>query len=1117
MLIALPITAQADLFWSVPIALDTDGGVPLGPVACPTVSQCTTGDLYGREVTFDPSPPAAPNSATIDTSNLLSGIVCPSETQCTAVDAHGEAVTFNPAAPGAPASETIDARQLLSSIACPSTSQCTAVDWAGQEITFDPTSLGSPPPITIDPGNPMTSIACPSTSQCTAVDTYGQEVTFNPNNPGQPTPWTVDSTNTLSSIACPSASQCTAVDTTGEQVTFNPTDPGNPTATTIDNTQTLDAVACPSTTQCSAVDSDGAEITFNPTAPGSPTPVTIDSTNLLSGLACPSSTQCTAVDGRGQMVTFDPTAPGSPTPAAIDSGNLVSSVNCVSSDQCTAVDWNGQEVTFSPTSPGTPTPSTVDSNNQLDGVSCPTAGQCTAVDANGNQVTFNPTNPGTPTPTAIDAGNQLNAIACPSASQCTAVSTTGQEVTFNPTNPGTPGPTTIDASNFLSAIACPSTAQCTAVDSDGQQITFNPSSPAGATPTTIDQGNALSALSCPTSSQCTAVDDSGQEVTFNPTNPGNPSPNMIDTGEELYGIACPSTTQCVAVDYDGGAVQGDPTNPQAGWSIQTSTGASGLYAVACATTTQCIAVDSVGQGFNTDAANGTPAPISDSQPEISGTAQQGQILTELHAQWTNNPTGYSYQWEQCDAAGNNCVTIVGATSHTFTLTAANVGYTIRVIETAANQGGWGSPTPSAQTAVIQPPPAPVAPVSVSPPQIVGSASQGQTLDELHGSWTNYPTGYTYQWEDCDDQGLNCTAIPGATNHTYTLTANDAWGTVRVIETALNAAGPSNPATSSATAVVQGLVPQGTPINHTPPGISGTPAQGQTLDESHGSWTNNPTGYTYQWQDCNATGANCAAIAGATSHTYTVAGSDVGDTIRVVETAHNATETSSPVSSAATNVVTGPQGPPVNSGAPAITGPTTVGSPLSASPGSWTGAIPITYSYQWQLCAKSCKSIAGATSSSYTLIGADQGQTLQVVVTASNSAGKSQATSNRVGPVTAVGARFASSMWNSLAASGKAAAIPALLKNHGYRFAFTAPSAGKLVVSWYATIKHKQVLVAKASTTIRGAGKAIVKVTLTGAGRKLLKKSSHVALTADGTFTAAGQSAASGPKKFGVKH
>ena len=36
-LLALPAGAgRRTLFWSVPISLDTDGGVPLGPIACPT-------------------------------------------------------------------------------------------------------------------------------------------------------------------------------------------------------------------------------------------------------------------------------------------------------------------------------------------------------------------------------------------------------------------------------------------------------------------------------------------------------------------------------------------------------------------------------------------------------------------------------------------------------------------------------------------------------------------------------------------------------------------------------------------------------------------------------------------------------------------------------------------------------------------------------------------------------------------------------------------------------------------------------------------------------------------------------------------------------------------------
>ncbi len=94
----------------------------------------------------------------------------------------------------------------------------------------------------------------------------------------------------------------------------------------------------------------------------------------------------------------------------------------------------------------------------------------------------------------------------------------------------------------------------------------------------------------------------------------------------------------------------------------------------------------------------------------------------------------------------------------------------------------------------------------------------------------------------------------------------------------------------------------------------------------------------------------------------------------------------------------PPAPPTNTQRPAISGPADVGSPLSASPGSWTNS-PTNYGYQWQDCASGvCTNINGATSSSYTLMKGDLGDTVDVQVTASNDAGANSATSSPVGPV-----------------------------------------------------------------------------------------------------------------------
>jgi len=100
-------------------------------------------------------------------------------------------------------------------------------------------------------------------------------------------------------------------------------------------------------------------------------------------------------------------------------------------------------------------------------------------------------------------------------------------------------------------------------------------------------------------------------------------------------------------------------------------------------------------------------PLDTAVPSVSGTPSQGQTLTESHGVWTNNPTGYTYQWEDCDPSGQSCSPISGATGQTYTLTAADVGDTIRVQEVASNAGGAGQPAQSAPTAVVAPaPPAP---------------------------------------------------------------------------------------------------------------------------------------------------------------------------------------------------------------------------------------------------------------------------------------------------------------------------------------------------------------------------------------------------------------------------
>jgi len=98
--------------------------------------------------------------------------------------------------------------------------------------------------------------------------------------------------------------------------------------------------------------------------------------------------------------------------------------------------------------------------------------------------------------------------------------------------------------------------------------------------------------------------------------------------------------------------------------------------------------------------------------------------------------------------------------------------------------------------------------------------------------------------------------------------------------------------------------------------------------------------------------------------------------------------------------------PVNTVAPVVSGTATVGSTLTTTNGTWTGAPTPTFTYQWQ---RNTSNISGATSSTYVVQLADVGFTLRCVVTGTNSVGSASANSNSTATV-------ASPYWASFLAS-----------------------------------------------------------------------------------------------------
>ena len=277
-----------------------------------------------------------------------------------------------------------------------------------------------------------------------------------------------------------------------------------------------------------------------------------------------------------------------------------------------------------------------------------------------------------------------------------------------------------------------------------------------------------------------------------------------------------------------------------------------------------------------------PAPTNTAPPSISGSAVEGQTLSASNGSWTGSPTSYAYQWQDCNALGEGCLSVSGATASSYTLAASDVGDTVRVVVTAANAGG-GTPAASATSGPVTARPL-TASFTYSPTSVV--SEQPVTFDAASSTCPDTPC--TYEWSDDGSPTRPISpSWPLGSGQALTFTFFDP-GTKYVRLVITDATGQT--ATVEHNVVVeasQSPPPPPAPTNTAPPSISGSAVEGQTLSASNGSWTGSPTSYAYQWQDCNALGEGCLSVSGATASSYTLAASDVGDTVRVVVTAANA--------------------------------------------------------------------------------------------------------------------------------------------------------------------------------------------------------------------------------------
>jgi surface antigen len=253
------------------------------------------------------------------------------------------------------------------------------------------------------------------------------------------------------------------------------------------------------------------------------------------------------------------------------------------------------------------------------------------------------------------------------------------------------------------------------------------------------------------------------------------------------------------------------------------------------------------------------------QPSVLGTVAVGQVLTATAGAWSPAPDAHGYQWMRNGSA------IANAKSSAYTVTASDVGAVLSVVVTGTKSGYVSATTASAGTAKV-----PVARfAATTKPTIAGTPQVGKTLTASVTGWSPSDATMGYKWK------RNGTAIDGATNKTYVLTAADLGASLTVVATGTKPGYTSMAHISSSTAKVRAATLTATPN----PTITGTAKVGQTLTAKTGSWAPAPVTLAFQWS------RNGKPVANATKSTYVITSADKGAAVSVVVTGTKAAYTS----------------------------------------------------------------------------------------------------------------------------------------------------------------------------------------------------------------------------------
>jgi hypothetical protein len=178
-----------------------------------------------------------------------------------------------------------------------------------------------------------------------------------------------------------------------------------------------------------------------------------------------------------------------------------------------------------------------------------------------------------------------------------------------------------------------------------------------------------------------------------------------------------------------------------------------------------------------------------------------------------------------------------------------------------------------------------------------------------------------------------------------------------------------------------------PTVATRPAVTGTLQDGKKLTATAGTWVGSGTiTYAYQWYRCDAAGAHCSSIHGATKSTYTQVLKDEGRTLGL--TVKGTDSTGSALAYAPLVGLVGlKKATTIATSQPPVSGDPIVGQQVKVEAGTWTPKAPRGLSYSWKRCnanGRVCAPIASSGSDTYKVDADDVGHVLIASVTANGT-------------------------------------------------------------------------------------------------------------------------------------